>query len=178
MANKELWDKACIFHGHECPGLAIGVRACESAIEKLGFSSAQDEEFACVTENDACCVDAVQAILGCTLGKGNLVYRGTGKIAFSFFCRESGRSLRAYFKAEKPDNIDRNSYIKYILSAPIDELFDFAEPKFSAPEKARQFVSVTCEMCGEIASEHKIRFQNGKTVCLDCFRDYDRGFVV
>ena len=34
--NRELWDKCVGFHGHECPGLAIGFRACEAAVEKLG----------------------------------------------------------------------------------------------------------------------------------------------
>ena len=66
------------------PRLAIGFKACEVAVKKLGVGRAEDEEIVCVTENDACGVDAVQAILGCSIGKGNLIYRGTGKQAFSF----------------------------------------------------------------------------------------------
>ena len=60
---------------------------------------AADEELVCVTENDACGVDAVQVITGCTMGKGNLLYRGTGKMAFSFYCRNSGASVRLCLKA-------------------------------------------------------------------------------
>ena len=44
----------------------------------------EDEEVVCVTENDACGVDGIQAILSCTAGKGNLKFRDTGKMAFSF----------------------------------------------------------------------------------------------
>jgi formylmethanofuran dehydrogenase subunit E len=59
--NKELWDKAVAFHGHECPGLAIGFKACEAAAEKIGIGVSDDEEIVCITENDACGVDAIQA---------------------------------------------------------------------------------------------------------------------
>ena len=70
--NPEYWSKAKAFHGHECPGLAIGVKACQAVVEKMGVSPAFDEELICIAENDACGVDAVQALMGCTLGKGNL----------------------------------------------------------------------------------------------------------
>jgi formylmethanofuran dehydrogenase subunit E len=77
--DQELWRKCVEFHGHECPGLAIGFKACEAAQEQLQLQFSQDEEVVCVTENDACGVDAVQVITGCSIGKGNLIYRGTGK---------------------------------------------------------------------------------------------------
>ena len=88
--NKELWEKAVKFHGHECPGLAIGVKVCEAAMEKMGIGKSEDEEIVCVTENDACGVDAIQVLLGCSIGKGNLIYKDTGKQAFSFFNRKTG----------------------------------------------------------------------------------------
>ena len=34
--NKELWEKAVAFHGHACPGLALGVRLCEFVQQELG----------------------------------------------------------------------------------------------------------------------------------------------
>jgi formylmethanofuran dehydrogenase subunit E len=173
--NRQQWEAAVAFHGHECPGLAVGARACEAAERKLGITRVSDEEVVCVTENDACGVDAVQAILGCSFGKGNLVYRDTGKMAFSFFCRGNGRKLRAYFKGAMPPGMDRKAYQQHILTAPLDEVFDFSEPSFDLPEKARRFTSVTCGLCGEKAPEHKMRLQDGRTVCLDCFKDYGRG---
>lgn len=63
-----VWEKAVEFHGHECPGLAIGVRAVEAAKVKMGIHFSQDEEIVCVTENDACGVDAIQVLAGCSLG--------------------------------------------------------------------------------------------------------------
>lgn len=175
--SRELWEKAVLFHGHECPGLAIGFKACEAAIKKMNITMSKDEEIVCITENDACGVDAIQSILGCSIGKGNLIYRNTGKQAFSFFNRKNGDKLRIYLNVRASDkNMEREEFQEYLLNADLDEIFDFSTPKFSLPEKARIFTSVKCEICGEVAPEHKIRLQDGKKVCLDCFNDYDRGF--
>ena len=42
--NRDLWIKAVEFHGHECPGLAIGVKACEAAMLKMNIKASEDEE--------------------------------------------------------------------------------------------------------------------------------------
>jgi formylmethanofuran dehydrogenase subunit E len=173
--DRELWRKAVEFHGHECPGLAIGFKACEAVIEKMGITFSKDEEIVCVTENDACGVDAIQIITGCTLGKGNLIYRGTGKMAFSFFNRTGKQSIRIILKQFKGE-MDRKERQEYILNAPVDEVFDFGRPAFELPEKARRFKTISCEICGEGAPEHKVRLNEGKKVCLDCFVNYSMGW--
>ena len=172
---KTLWEKSVAFHGHECPGLALGYKACEAAREKMNISFSSDEEIVCVTENDACGVDAVQVITGCTFGKGNLIYRGTGKMAFSFFNRSSGESLRLILKPAAK-KMSRQEHQDYLLNASPDEIFSFSKPAFSLPEKARLFASVVCEHCGEAAPEHRIRLHDSQKVCLDCFREYSRGW--
>ena len=73
--NKELWEKAVAFHGHACPGLALGVRLCEFVQQELGVGVSPDEELVCIAETDSCPVDAVQAILGCTRGTFSAVGR-------------------------------------------------------------------------------------------------------
>ncbi len=174
--NKELWEKSVAFHGHQCPGLAIGFKACQAAAEKIGIGVSDDEEIVCVTENDACGVDAVQAILSCTIGKGNLLYRGTGKQAFSFYDRKNDKRIRVCLKAKNHDGLERSQWQEYLLNAPVDEIFTFSEPEFELPEKARIFTTILCEICGEGAPEHKMRLQEGKIVCVDCFKNYSRGW--
>lgn len=169
----EEMNRAAAFHGHSCPGLAIGVRACTEARARLGLSFSADEELVCVVEHNACGVDAVQALLGCSLGKGNLVVRPTGKMAFTFFVR-GGEALRLYFKGTG-EGLPRDIWQERILTAPFDELFTASKPDFPCPERARRFQNVTCALCGEAAPEHKIRLQEGKLVCLDCFQNYERG---
>ncbi|KPU43384.1 FmdE, molybdenum formylmethanofuran dehydrogenase operon [Oxobacter pfennigii] len=173
--DKKIWEKCVEFHGHECPGLAIGVKASEAAVDKLGIKFSSDEELVCITENDACGVDAIQVITGCSLGKGNLIYRGTGKQAYSFFNRKTGESIRLVLKPFTR-KMERKERQEYILSAPADEIFDIKAPKFKLPEEARIFQTIICEVCGEGAPEHKIRLSEGKKVCLDCFEDYSRGW--
>ncbi|MDD3343341.1 MAG: FmdE family protein [Sulfurospirillaceae bacterium] len=174
---EHLWEKCVAFHGHACPGLAIGFRAAEAAhvwLGMVGFS--QDEALVCVTENDACGVDAIQVLLGCSMGKGNLIYKDTGKQAFSFFDRKNGKSGRIVFKRPLNPDFQRQQLQEHILTAPIEELFELKKPHFTLPESARLFASKVCEICGESAPEHKMRLQKEKIVCLDCFSPYDRGW--
>ena len=171
------WDKCTAFHGHECPGLAIGFRAAMAARERLGITFSPDEELVCVTENDACGVDAIQFLTGCTMGKGNLIYRDRGKHAFSFFLRDKGKTLRIRLtRMFNRETMDRDAFQKEIMTLPDEEIFAFSEPSFDLPDQARIFQSVVCEQCGETAAEQKIRLHEGKKVCLDCAPDYSRGW--
>jgi len=178
MFDETTWQQCVAFHGHSCPGLAIGYRAAMAAKNRLGVNFSADEEVVCVTENDACCVDAVQVLTGCSIGKGNLIYRDTGKIAFSFFDRKKNTSLRVLFKKtiRHEEGMDRSEMEQMVLSAPEDELFSFSTPSYPLPVTARIFASEICEKCGESAPENKIRLHEGKKVCLDCFPDYARGW--
>lgn len=173
--DKELWKKCVEFHGHECPGLAIGFRAAEIAKEKMSLSFSRDEEIVCITENDACGIDAIQVITSCTLGKGNLIFKDTGKMAFTFIRRKDGRSIRLILK-QNDREMEREKRQQYILEGPEENIFKVEEVNIELPEKARIFDTIACEKCNEMASENKIRIQGGKKVCLDCFNEYSRGW--
>ena len=41
MLSLNYWEKAAAFHGHTCPGLAIGFKAVEGAIAELGLDDTQ-----------------------------------------------------------------------------------------------------------------------------------------
>ena len=86
-------DRIVDFHGHLCPGLAMGIQAAQIALREIG-AHAKDEEVVAVVETDMCGVDAIQFLTGCTFGKGNLIHRDWGKNAFSFFRRSDGRAIR------------------------------------------------------------------------------------
>lgn len=173
--NKELWEKCVEFHGHECPGLAIGFRAAEIAKKIMNLTFSQDEEIVCITENDACGVDAVQVITGCTIGKGNLVLKNTGKIAFTFINRKNCNAVRFMLKHNEKE-MDRKERQQYILEAPVKNVFKIEKVNVKLPGKAKRFTTIICEECNEGAPEHKIRLQDGKKVCLDCFNEYSRGW--
>ena len=92
------WKDCVAFHGHECGGLTIGYKASQYAIELLNLEFSSDEQVVCISENDACGVDAIQVMLGCSLGKGNLLFHMRGKSAYSFYNRKTGQSVRLVLK--------------------------------------------------------------------------------
>lgn len=176
--DKKLWDKTVDFHGHTCPGLAIGYRAAVIALEKLSDNRSDDEELVAIVENDACGVDAIQVITGCSLGKGNLIYKNRGKQAFTIAQRKSGKAVRVYVDTAKLDvePNDREGKIQAVLTAPAEEFCQVEFVSLKIPEKAKIFPSVVCSCCRERLAEPRAKLQDGKIVCLDCFKPYQRGW--
>ena len=173
MNERELWEKCAAFHGHECGGLTIGYKAALYAIELLDLHFSDDEQVVCITENDACGVDAIQVILGCSVGKGNLLFHLRGKQAFSFYNRTTGRSVRLVLK-DRPQGMSRQESFTYYQSLAHRDMFTVKETTITLPESARLFQSIKCENCGETTAENMIRLENGKKLCLDCFNAYSR----
>ena len=169
------WEDCAQFHGHKCPGLAIGYRAAVLAMEKLGLSEgSQDEELVCISENDACGVDAIQVITGCTSVKGNLIFHMTGKEAYSFYCRKSGKSIRLVFQRDdiEKTKMSKEERMQQILTAPVEELFVCKPTTLKLPEEAKIFGNVVCAKCGETIPEPLARLENGQILCLDCCTSY------
>jgi len=187
------------FHGHSCPGTAIGYRAAGIAICELS-SRAEDEELVAIVENDSCSVDAIQVVTGCTMGKGNLIFKDYGKQVYTFGNRKTGKAMRISLK-NNIDEIDhefskarekafspsatqtekdefqkaKDAFTEKILSdIPAQDLFKVESVEMEFPEEARIFKSIYCAKCGEPVAEHRARVENGEIVCLPCFNEYSR----
>lgn len=169
------WEDVVKFHGHECPGLAIGYAVSKAVAEYLDLGFSEDEEVVCIAENDACGLDAIQVMLGCTVGKGNLLIRLRGKSVYHFYNRNNSQSVRMVLKPKVKD-FNREEYRKYLVESNPMDLFEITDTNIEIPEKARIFLSEICESCGEKASEQFMRLQEGEKVCLDCYSDYKRFF--
>jgi formylmethanofuran dehydrogenase subunit E len=191
------------FHGHVCPGLTLGYRAAEAGINALSEGRDVDEELVAIVENDACGVDAIQMVTGCTIGKGNLIYRDYGKQAYTFISRKAGDAVRVVLKPSyNIDDLDHElgklrpkvmggkatkeeadefhhrmeGVSKAMMATPIEKMFDVRHVKATIPEKARIFKSVKCAKCGEMVAESRARVQDGGFVCIPCFDEYSRGW--
>lgn len=173
MNQKQQWEKCVEFHGHECGGLTIGYKAASYAIELLDLRFSADEQVVCIAENDACGVDAIQVLLGCSVGKGNLLFHLTGKQAFSFYNRLTGESVRLMLK-NRPEGLSREESFAYFQSQEPRDMFETMPTRIELPEMARLFVSFDCEFCGENTASNWIRLMGDKKVCLDCFQSYNR----
>ena len=117
------WEKCVAFHGPACGGLTIGYKAACYAAELLELSFSGDEQVVCIAENDACGVDAIQALLGCSIGKGNLLFHMRGKQAFSFYNRATGKSVRLVLRP-RPEGMTREESFAYYQAQEPADLFD------------------------------------------------------
>ena len=167
------WQDCVNFHGHECGGLTIGYKASLYAVELLHLEFSEDEQVVCITENDACGVDAIQVMLGCSIGKGNLLFHMRGKQAFSFYNRKNGNTVRLVLKP-KPAGMTKEESFAYYQSCQPEDMFDVKETTLSLPEKAKLFDSYVCDCCGEVTGANWIRLAGEKKLCLDCYETYDR----
>lgn len=178
------------FHGHLCPGLALGYRVAKAALRELDAERPQDEELVAVVENDSCAVDAIQFVTGCTFGKGNLVFRDHGKHVYTFFNRRTGKGVRISEDYRGFENDERFEALKRRQDAGADvaaERKALMQEKASAvlrederafllivntplpaPDEARIRTSVRCSRCGEKFMETRGRVRDGKIVCIPC----------
>jgi formylmethanofuran dehydrogenase subunit E len=159
------------FHGHECPGLAIGYRMARAAMKALNVQRSSDEEIVAIVENNACGVDALQCISGCTFGKGNLLFRDYGKQVYTLYSRATGKGVRVVFRDKSvPERLrgDRPARIKFILEALDAEILSLSRIVIDEPEPARIIKSVSCAICGESVMETRLRKVNGKLACIPC----------
>ena len=121
MINNELWKKCAQFHGHECPGLAIGYRASLYAAELLGVEPSPESGVKCVAGTDKCPVDAVRVILGCTEQNGRLSFDLTGEIVFTFTA-PGGKSVRLELK-DPGGELSRDEKFKLFHDLPAQDMF-------------------------------------------------------
>lgn len=198
MIDQDTIDQVERFHGHMCPGLAMGYQAARIALREIGPHS-KDEEVVAVVETDMCGVDAIQYLTGCTFGKGNLIHRDWGKNAYSFFRRSDGRAIRvaprpgawerdpehqalgARVRSGEATEAEQARYgelhvetARRILAMGPDELFSVTEVVAETPERARIHASVTCSRCGEEAMATRIHQIEGMPVCTPCAGLADR----
>ena len=196
--SEELIQQTIKFHGHSCPGLALGIRAAELALAKLGRAS--DEEIVAVVETDMCGVDAVQFLTGCTFGKGNLIHLDYGKNAFTFYRRSDGKGIRIVSKSGSPQDqddelralrkkmlkeeltpvekervkADKAARIERIMAADPKDLLEVKPAHGPVPRKARILQSLVCEACGEATMESRTRRFLGLTLCIPCFEAMEK----
>ncbi|QGY38956.1 formylmethanofuran dehydrogenase [Pseudodesulfovibrio cashew] len=195
---ESLISETISFHGHVCPGLSIGIRASELAMRDVG--DPREISMVAVSETDMCGVDAIQFLTGCTFGKGNFIHRDYGKMAFSFYDRDSGKGIRAVLNTKGRDSLfpeysalvnkeaagkatdeDRQELAririelqKRILAMDLDALFDVTPVDKGLPRPARVLESLVCAKCGESVMESRTRRLGGETLCIPCFTALDQ----
>lgn len=186
--------RRCVnFHGHICPGLAIGYRAGKAALAWLEETRAPDEEMVATVETDACGTDAIQVLTGCTLGKGNLLYRDHGKHVYTVVSRRTGDGVRIALRTGALVLSDRHLELvqklrvgeaireeknefhdlhmqkaRELLEKPLEDLFVIRATHAPVPEKAMIEPSKSCARCNEPTMLSRLEEINGESLCRDC----------
>ncbi len=168
--------KKCVeFHGHLCPGLIYGYMVARAAMDLLKLNRSRDEEVVAISENDSCAVDALQILLGTSIGKGNLILKDYGKNVYTILNRQNkkayrfsrkkhyqyqGKSRDEFFQldaaissgtASEKDK-QRHKMLKSndLLQRPFDDIFSTEKVDCVIPPYATLARSEACATCGEM----------------------------
>ncbi len=184
------------FHGHVCPGLAIGYTAAKAAANALGLSRAEDEETVVIVENDSCAVDAIQTLLGCTFGKGNLIFRDWGKQVYTVMERKAGKAVRlSLLDRERSGGQDRRDLkvridsgdatpaerkqwedlrmetVRTMIEGDPSDLFEIREIQIPLPPTASIVSTQPCDVCREQTIVSRLESRGDRMICPGCALD-------
>lgn len=133
--HEEMWYAAAAFHGHECPGLAIGFRAVEYAMGELSLDQYADDDLLTVVGRSFCGVDAFQVILGTTMGKNNLRIIEEEVMSFTVYNKKNGDAIRIVVKpgvmgaGPSSDPAAKEARRREILAAKLEDILLIDEVK-------------------------------------------------
>ncbi|MBW6517279.1 MAG: hypothetical protein K0A89_02100 [ANME-2 cluster archaeon] len=102
MNDKEIIELAVNLHGHLAPGLALGLRMSEIALERLAVERGHKRIMG-ISETARCLADAMQAATGCTVGHGNAFVEDYGKLALTISNTETNNGIRVALKQDAQD---------------------------------------------------------------------------
>jgi len=192
-AVEELLLRAGEFHGHFCPGLAMGVMAAVHAMQQMGWPSDGMENMVAIVETNNCFSDGVQYVTGYTFGNNALVFRDLGKTAFTLADRD-GMGIRIAVRPREPEQDDAfaelfRKVVKdregtdeeearfkrlarqrsfELVKRDVEKMFTVEEVSVDLPPYAPIHDSVICAACHEPVMATRTVEQNGRRLCLSC----------
>jgi formylmethanofuran dehydrogenase subunit E len=193
MDRQKAFDDVIRFHQHSCPGAALGVRVAEAAMSRLGIDQASSE-LVLLSETDACAVDALQVLTGCTYGKRNLIHEDNGRYVFTFWRGGAPEGVRVRARADSiayrsddvwelvdriqdgtatPDDeaafaAAQEGRIAGLLAAEQDDILIVESLQTQAPQPKQLAPVDACEKCGEPTSVETLHDHRGKMLCPAC----------
>lgn len=194
LANISL-KRVVDFHGHICPELAVGGKFCEFVQGLINNGDIPVGGISILAENTTSALDAIQILLGATVGNRRLAVMDFGKHNYTVFSRPANRGWRLrskvlhfgdeeHFQALE-EKIAKNlaliedavrlqqlidGRVRRLLDLTPEELFLIEEvpPTPQPPETASTYL--ICSSCGEqVLAGHSIRSREA-VFCLPCFQ--------
>ncbi len=187
-------------HGHLCPGVALGVKAGQYAMQHLDREHYGMEDIVAIVECNNCFTDGIQVVTGCTFGNNALIFKDLGKTAVTVARREDGAAVRLVVHPDfrermfarypaagplfekvverregSPEDEHRLQHLwaamsRRELEVPLAEQMAIQTLTINLPAYARIYPTLICQSCGEGVMEPRVARQGNKTLCLTCAR--------
>jgi formylmethanofuran dehydrogenase subunit E len=188
------------FHGHICPELALGGKFCEFVQGLFNDGVLPTSGFSIISENATSALDAIQVMLGATVGNQRLMVMDFGKHTYTLFSRPESRGWRLKQKplcygdedifSSLEQKISSNqalfedaihfqqlidARVRQILALLPEELFTIEEVDAGNRPPESASVYLTCGACGEqVLASRSIESRN-MTLCMPCFQKMSPG---
>lgn len=183
------------FHGHICPELALGGKFCEFVQSLLEEGAVSLSGLSIISENTTAALDAIQVLLGVTIGNQRLLVMDYGKHNYTLLSRLQDRGWRLKLKPQYYDseasyhNLEEKIFnkqalfedmvlfqqlmdarVQQILELTAKELFSVEEVKAETRPQESVSVYLTCSICGEqVLATRSIESRN-EIFCIPCFQ--------
>lgn len=108
---EEFLELTRTFHGYSAPGVIIGAKMVDIAMNRLPTGVLFDA----VSETAKCLPDALQLLTPCTCGNGWLWVVPLGRYALTLFDKHGGRGVRVYVHAAQLEPYPETRYWFYGL---------------------------------------------------------------
>ena len=190
------------FHGHLCPDLAIGVRVCELIKELTPLKSIEPTSISIIAENSTSAIDAIQILLGTTLGNQRLYIVDLGKHNYTVLFPTHKMGIKITLKTLNFKNEDQFSMleeklskneivfeevvmfqrllderIKHIFNTPLNELFKVKDIRINKHFIEFPSLYVKCAKCGEqVLKTHVVTYKQ-ENYCMSCLQKIDNNKV-
>jgi len=145
MNREEVIEVVKKLHGSLSPGIALGIRMSEIALDTIDASKVENKDLIAVSESSQCLADAMQAVTGCTMGHGNALVKHFGKLALSLVRADTGMGVRVMFRVQS-------------IHADIKPILEEADVVSDV---------VRCSSCGELVSSSRARVEE-RILCRAC----------
>ena len=183
------------FHGHICPDLVIGGKFCEYAHRLLSKAGTLDRSLSIVAENSTSALDAIQILLGATMGNQRLRIVDYGKHVYTLVVTGADLALRFSLRPQTFDDADEyhrlavsiaeerpvmeevvqfqhllDHRVAFLLSRKPEELYTVQPVAPFPPHAEAAGIYRQCAACREqMLQSHAVEYDR-KAYCTPCFQ--------
>jgi formylmethanofuran dehydrogenase subunit E len=183
------------FHGHLCPDLVVGAKVSEYA-QKLF----PDSGFSLIAENSTSAIDAIQILLGITIGNQRLKVMDFGKHNYTLTLKDKQKAFMLSLKKLRYNDEDEYRILsnkirsseatidevvsfqrildnrsKKLLELNLDELFVLKEVAWESPFVEMPTLYCTCRSCGQEVLVDFVVTYHDNVYCMRCFQRINTG---